>query len=80
MATWTTRIRTITRHEWVVPMYSGSNDHAQLLQAIHEARRARAEQLTGTRYATEANLSDDAVMVSAGDDEIVIWYETDVVT
>lgn len=77
MATWTTRTRTITRREWVVPMYSGSTDHAQVLGAIHAAREARADLTPGMRG---TGLSDDAVMVSNGDDEIVVWFETDEVT
>lgn len=75
MATWMTRIRITTRHEWVVPMRNGSNDHAQLLQAIHAARAARAAR---DRAVSPDRLSDDAVMVSIGDDdEIVLWFETD---
>lgn len=69
MATWTTRTRTTTRCEWIVPMYGGQNDHAQLLQAIHAAREDYA------RLFGKSQLSDDAVMVSVGDAEIILWFE-----
>lgn len=69
MATWTTRTRTTTRREWIVPMYGGQNDHAQLLQAITAAREDYA------RMYGESELSDDAVMVSVGDAEIILWFE-----
>lgn len=77
MATWTTQTRTITRREWIVPMYSGSNDHAQLLQAIHAARQACANARVHHPHGNPDDLSDDAVMVSVGDAEIVLWFETD---
>lgn len=77
MAGWETRTRTITRREWVVPLkYNSSNDHSELLGAIYAARDVRAANL-GVNV---GNLSDDALMVSATDDEIVIWFETDEVT
>lgn len=70
MATWYSRERTTTRREWIVPMYGGQNDHVQLLQAVTAARNDYASQ-----YGTDRPLSDDAVMVSVGDSEIILWFE-----
>jgi hypothetical protein len=72
MATWFTRERTTKRREWIVPMYSGQNDHAQLLQAISAAREAYCDQYGIGRA---QSLSDDTVMVSVGDAEIILWFE-----
>lgn len=72
MATWFTRERTTTRREWIVPMYGGQNDHAQLLQAVHAARQAYRDQYGIDRT---TSLSDDTVMVSVGDSEIILWFE-----
>lgn len=81
MATWGTRTRRITRREWVVPMYSGASDHTQLLQALYDARQARARVKAGYGEGelvdVKIDLCDTDLMVSVGDDEIVIWYQTE---
>lgn len=72
MASWTTRTRTITRREWVVPLRT---DHAQLLQAIHAARTACIGERVRHPHGDPDSLSDDAVMVESDGEEIIIWFE-----
>lgn len=70
MATWEHKVRTKQVHEWYVP----DGDHAQLLQAIYQARKKKAE-LKGV---SEKDLYDNDVMFAATDDGVIMYFEIEV--
>lgn len=75
MSDWFKRTKTVTRVEYVVPAHRpyGANWNEVLLaidNAIDAARR-------GLGVGADRPLSDDAIQVLPGDDEIIIYYQTE---
>lgn len=82
MATFTARTVTVTRHEWVVPAEEPWGAcWVEVFRAFHCADR-EYRKLHGMPYnAAEgvrlADLSDDAIRMHVGDEEIVMSFTTE---
>jgi len=74
VATFTTRATTVTRHEWVVPASPGFG--VSIGEFSRAYADARSTYLAAHGLAPDAAIPDDGLWVTAGDDELVISYET----
>lgn len=70
MASWSTRTRTITRHEWVVPLHDGQCVYADLMGAVHAAE----SELAADTHTSLEDLTDDALMIQPHGEEIIVYY------
>lgn len=72
MASYGTRKKVIQRFEWYVPIY----DRGACWTEVEKALTAAAREYRIQRgWAEGVGLSDDAILFSCGDDEILIWFE-----
>lgn len=70
MAVFSSRLVTVTRHEWTVPI---NTNCAELGKALSAAARAYR---TYNAFPETYELSDDALWVTSDGEEIVIYFTT----